>query len=601
MWRAWRWFVVLACLQLVALGAAKVIQDDSPGTIIRTENYLDAFADRLGFPRLPVAAGNAIAVVRVEGPGYSLTVVGPPDANALTYAETLDRWRASQNLPGNVSYGTSENAVWARWSMLSPRWGAMRFDKPLPLRSMSVAVRGLEQNTRMGLFLISGTQVSLEPAQGLKTRSQSTVWDLSDSKGPDPTITVEISPSLVFMTWGWLLWLPVSALVWVAIAWRVATHSAKEIADRRVSLKKVSYWGTGISIGTYTVATFVLLPSGAMNALCLAWIGQRFTSIAIPFVVVGFVIFLGFFTILTRLESKLLAPSTERSPEDLALQAAIEQAQLEFASDIEAAKRRAKLGLPITFGGVAISVSVMAFDLMPNEAVFIPIIIMIVIIYVIDPVLKRLIPDKPKVENAVLRAELDDKLQHVLAQVAHVTGKRLTASVCNPYQLGTFNCLLTRPDHLDVAADAVSVLEEDELKFLMTAATVQQEESKLKSWLVEIMFWVISAVLITLAVFSEQGAFVLAAIAILMLARFIDTKKHSLRNLQRKSGADRAATVLLGDKELALRTLEIVLPRQWHNPILSDVSANSPDFQARIEAVRSIPDAELHPPRKTSN
>lgn len=274
----------LAVLTLVFAATCALAEMRESRVNLLTDAFLKEYQDLsrpLNLPQLPTSK-EVVVMERLSTSRAALMIVGPPSADAETYAEALKAWCESEGRPYRISYRNEDKGVVALVSVFQPQLGAFESHNTLDQASLVKVLRTLGRSVCVVVSAYKTIRVEGLPAPNFNYRSNR-YW-LENQVAGIPTLR-----------WGGVVshWELVGFVLWVAAIpvgfltlglsglYVVKTPRLDVGTKRRIFAKLLRFGFTGV-IAVHASLTVATLPYHLLDNLSMLWWGKQFATLMLP-------------------------------------------------------------------------------------------------------------------------------------------------------------------------------------------------------------------------------------------------------------------------------------------------------------------------------
>ena len=550
----------------------------------RQHNQLKLLNEKFGTPIAPFPVGQALVSLEMSGTSLSVLIVGPIEGNAKAYATALDAWREKEKLPGTVVYSQEDDCAAAAWELTQPKLWAKSAKLEAPLRSLAVALSQVEKEVRFTLAVRKASAMQGFPPPGSTSSAGTQLWKFEDaSEVPTvATATTTAGPNDATLAIIWLLFMPVVTWIIAPLVWFVTMRFGSDVVARRKIYSKAIMGGIMGAIGLHAVATFFVLTGRTFDPISQIWFASRFTSIAMPVVLVGLPIGLIPLLILQKKERKLFGLG-EGEP-------VVERKSVLPADDPLSEKKASKtikwvaLG---TFAGLGIFYAITQTlptssklrSLSPFFFFLIGSIVVRLVTSWVEDRRHQAVAASPEYGELIARfLPRGSAMNRVMGTNARV--KLDTRSIAS------FSASAPTGNEVKVGVDLVATLSDEELDFVIAH---ELAHIKLKHPQKQLLIFLAPFLALILSVFLLVSLKAPRAVILIMLP-FLILEIVSMRWLVRRQElvCDEMAVRATGNKEAAKSAL-LKITYGSSNPGVHTIDTTHPAVQKRLAAIDALP------------
>ncbi len=575
--------IVLAVVPFVV--QADIVESGEALVKRRQHNLLKLLNEKFGSPIAPFPGDQALVCVEMSGTSLSVLIVGPIAGNAKAYATALDEWRAKKNLPGTVLYSQEDDCAAATWELTRPKLWAKSAKLEVSLRSLATALSQVDKKVQFTLNVRKASAMQDFPPPGATSSGGSQLWKFDKpSEVPEVGIaTTTAGPNDGTLAIVWLLFMPVVTWIIAPIVWFATMRFGSDVVEKRRFYSKAVMGGIIGAIGLHAVASMFVLTGGTFNPIAQIWFASRFTSVAIPVVLVGLPIGLIPLFILQKKEKELFG-LREGEP-------AVERKFVVSEAEKAETERATKIIKWVAFGTIAAFAIFYVVTLMlpkgsPLKEVRATTLILggFVVMQVVSGILNR---RRGKITQAnPAYDELARKLQ-ARAAIAN-QAMRTNAKVTLDTSMGTsFSAMASTGNEVKIGVDTAATLDDQELDFIIAhelAHIKLKHPQKRRLFLLAPAFFIVPMSFVLVLWPPAFRYFLL--FPLLMLVPIVAMRK----SLQRQElECDQMAVMALGSKEAAKSALlKITYGSEMPGMHTIDTPTH-PAVQKRMQAIDALP------------
>lgn len=575
-------------LGLLSLAAHANVVDSDSWLVQRTAHaWLDLLEKELGTPNTPIPADQAVVAIELSGTSLRVLIVGPISGKAMVYATALDHWRTRENLPGDVRYSQEDDCAAAAWEFNRTQLWKTSAQLEVELRSLTTALSRVEEQVSLTATVRRASAAQAFPAPAATTSGGTKLWKF-DTPGQAPEVVsakTTAGPYDGLFAILWLVFMPVVSWIIAPLTWFISTRFGSNVVEKRQLYIKFLMRGVFGAIGVHALWSVFVLTSRTFDPIAQIWFAARFSSLAIPVVMLGLPIGLVPIFILMKWEKKLFGPA-EGEP-------VVERKRVLAEVDPDGEKKTNRTKLWISLGCLALGLPFYFLpQLLPKGAPLrefgsmIGVLIILILPMAINALVDR---RRQKVVDADPRvAELTARLQS-RAEIANRAMGTAVQVKLDTRPLNALSAYAQTQNRVAIGVDMVAMLTDEELDHIIAheLAHVKLKHPRNRLLITFAPMLVMVPVLFLVnspELFRSVSRFMLLVPFLFVIPFFALSRARKKQELI----CDEMAVRALGNKEAAKAALRKVTAGS-SMPGLHTVDTDThPSVQKRLEAIDRI-------------
>jgi Zn-dependent protease with chaperone function len=545
--------------------------------------------DKLNTPIPEMPDGQAVVNVELWGSKAVVLVVGPVKGDSKAYASQIEAWRSQVGLKGDVFYSSENDCAAAAFEYATTAMWKTEASNSIELRSLFESLSAIEPTVYLTVIARPGVQTDFQIPPTATSERGTKVWKFASANLAPQQVTSRIvaKPSDPILAMIWLIFMPVVSWIIAPLAWLASVKWGSNAVEKRQKYNKIVMYGVFGAIGLHAVASIIVIPTRMFDAITQIWFGTRFSSIAIPAVMLGLPVGIAPLLLLTKWEKKLFAPTEAEAVEKPIESVLPEQDRIEQ-------KRKTKrtlwlrgacflIGIPFFF----ISNFVHKSHPLHDFGLMIGMLCVLVLPIPFEAWWQRREKNQASAESEQI-AGLRTRFEGRLAYVNQKMGTTLSGEMSTE-RLMAQTAALDMKHRVIVGADLVNALSDDELDFIIGHEIAHKVVSPRRLW---VHFWPLAFapfVLIPIALdvpWAGQAmrSFMFGMLLIMPIQLW--TMVRYRRNIELK--CDAKSVTVLGNKEAAKSALRRITLGSEMPGLHTVDTPTHPALQKRLDAIDAL-------------
>lgn len=300
-------------ISLLTLAHGEIRESKDSIVDSKMHKSLDLLEEQLGFDNTELPKGHAIAAVSLSGCNLGITIVGPVEGKALDYARLIDGWRAKHGLTGDVLWSQEDDSASAKYSYRPGHIGSTKAMTEVNLDDLRNVLLRAESKTQIVFGEPAWSKNSVEMPTTWIAPNGYRYWNLSVPTHPLGIVygSIAIPSILVILLILWFFLIPVGILIAFLLGNREGRRTDIPLAERRRRYGQIVTGGSFGILGVHMVIVISTITTRTMEPLSQLWFGERFTTVAIPFLMLGMFAPMALLPLQNRAERRLMGPSED--------------------------------------------------------------------------------------------------------------------------------------------------------------------------------------------------------------------------------------------------------------------------------------------------